>query len=163
MFLSCSHLNYNKTVSKVEIDKFMGKWFVIAGKFTFLEKEAYNSVEIYHWNKNENRIDIDFKFNKNSPDGEVKNIPQKGWIYNSETNAHWKVSPFWPLKFDYLIIDLAKDYSWTVIGVPDGKYLWIMAREPNLNKNTINHILLRLENNGYPTNNLKYIKHTVSN
>ena len=64
MFLSCSHLNYNKTVSKVEIDKFMGKWFVIAGKFTFLEKEAYNSVEIYHWNKNENRIDIDFKFNE---------------------------------------------------------------------------------------------------
>ena len=31
----------------------------------------------------------------------VKTIPQTGIIVDKDSNAHWKVSPFWPLKFDF--------------------------------------------------------------
>lgn len=127
----------------------MGTWYVLAGRFTFLETDAFNSVETYAWNKTENRIDVSFTFNKGSLDGEKKSYPQKAWIENHETNAHWKVSPFWPLKLDYLIIDVADDYSWTAVGTPNQKYLWIMARDPENAPTVIKKVVERLIKKGY--------------
>lgn len=148
-----------KTVEHVEIQKFMGEWYVLAGRFTFLEKGAHNAVETYTWNSEKKRIDIDFTFNKGSFDGPQKSIPQKGWIENETTNAHWKISPFWPLKFDYLIIAMADDYSWTAIGVPDQKYLWIMARKWESSDKTVATALAQLKATGYKTEDLVLVPH----
>jgi apolipoprotein D and lipocalin family protein len=147
-------VKYNKTVDHVDIPKFMGTWYVWAGRTTFLEKGAHNSIEIYTWNEKKERIDIDFKFRKDSFDGPVKEIPQKAWIYNNETNAHWKVQPFWPLKLDYLVIALSPDYEWTAIGVPNTKYLWIMGRTPNVSDQQLSEITQKLDALGYPTENI---------
>jgi apolipoprotein D and lipocalin family protein len=159
LFISCSSVNFTQTVSKVDLNQFMGKWYVMAGRFTFLEKDVHNGVETYTWNEKEQRIDIGFTFNQGSFTGKAKSIPQKGWVYNQKTNAHWKVSPFWPLKFDYLVIDLASDYSWTAIGVPNGKYLWIMARDRHLEHKVLQQIITRLNNMGYPTQDIVLVPH----
>ena len=113
---SCSH-NTTKTVDYLEPNRFMGAWYVQAGRFTFMEKNVYNAVEKYTWNEKENRIDVDFQFNQGASNGPIKKIPQKAWIENKQTNATWSVSPFWPLKFGYLVIALDKNYEWTAIGV----------------------------------------------
>ncbi len=154
MQLGCSSMSYNKTVDNVDIDRFMGRWYVIAGRFTFLEKGAHNAVEVYRWNKKEERIDVDFTFRKDSFDGELKSIPQKAWVHDQKTKAHWKVRPFWPLKFSYLVVALAPDYEWTAIGVPDQKYLWIMARSPVLPAGGLEKILAELKEKGYSVGDL---------
>jgi len=143
-----------KTVKKVEINKFMGDWYVLAGRFTFLEKNVHNGLERYAWNQDHERIDVEFTYNKGSANGPKKSIPQKAWIYNKETKAHWKVSPFWPLKFDYLVVALDENYRWTAIGVPDQKYLWIMARDWRNPSSTIEDAIRRLNEIGYNTNDL---------
>lgn len=145
LFSGCTSNNYQRTVSTVDLDRFMKKWYVIAGRFTWMEDGAHNAVEEYRYNDKEERIDIDFYFNKDSFTGEVKRIPQKAWVENKKTNAFWKVSPFWPLKFDYLVIALAADYSWTVIGVPNEKYLWIMADRPDLSDEELNSIIEKIK------------------
>jgi apolipoprotein D and lipocalin family protein len=150
---------YNKTVDFVDMERFMGDWYVVAGRFTMFEKNMFNAVETYKWNAKEQRIDIGFTYNQGSFTGPVRSIPQKGWIHNSETNAHWKVSPFWPLRLDYLIIGLAADYEWTVIGVPNEKYVWIMSRNPQLPKETIKTIIDELDGNGYNTRRIIYVEH----
>lgn len=159
LFNSCSSFKYNQTVDFVDIQRFMGDWYVQAGRFTFLEKNAYNSLEQYKWNSEKKRIDITFSFNEGSFNGEKNLYHQKAWIENSQSNAFWKVQPFWPLKLDYIVIDLASDYSWTAVGVPSGKYLWIMSREKSFDNTILNGILERLVNKGYPINNIKYVKH----
>lgn len=148
-----------KTVEKLELSRFMGRWYVLAGRFTSFEKEVHNAVETYTWNEKKERIDIGFTYNKGSLEGPVKSIPQKGWVYNTTTNSHWKVSPFWPLKFDYLVVGLAPDYSWTAIGVPNGDYLWIMARSPESADQTVDQALSALRAIGYPTQNLVRVPH----
>ena len=150
---SCSH-NMPKTVDYINKDKFMGSWYVIAGRFTFLEEGQHNSIETYTWNEKEQRIDIDFRFNKDRFDGKLKSLPQKGFIYNTQTNAHWKIQPFWPLKLDYLILLCDPDYQWTVIGVPSQKYIWIMAREKQISEETLQKILQKLKNIPYDTKNI---------
>ena len=133
--MGCANMKHSddlRTVSQVDLPRFMGKWYVIASIPTFLEKGAHNAVEIYTWNEKEKRIDIDFTFHKNSPTGDLKSVPQKGFVYNPTTNAEWRVRPFWPLKFAYLILDLDAGYSHTIVGVPDRAHVWIMARTPSI-------------------------------
>jgi apolipoprotein D and lipocalin family protein len=143
-------MNFKHTVEHVDIPKFMGTWYVWAGRTTFLESGAYSSIEKYTWNDKDERIDIDFTFHKGSFDGNLKSIPQKAWIFNKMTNAHWKVQPFWPFKLDYLVIDLDSDYQWTAIGVPSGAYLWIMGRVPVVSDKELNQIIDRVKSLGYP-------------
>jgi len=162
-FIGCSSMSNAEidqmTVKNVDLKRFMGDWYVLAGRFTFLEKQVHNAVESYAWNEAKQRIDIGFTYNKGSFDGKVKSIPQTGWIENKTTNSHWKVSPFWPIKVDYLIIALAEDYSWTAIGVPNQKYLWIMAKSPQNAETVIVKALEVLKQNNYRTDEIVIVPH----
>lgn len=147
------------TVQNVVIDKFMGDWYVLAGRFTFLEVDVHNGLERYTWNQERERIDVDFTYNKGSLTGPKKSIPQKAWIYNQDSKAHWKVSPLWPFKFDYLIVALEENYRWTAIGVPNQNYLWIMARDWRNPEPIIQEAITRLAAIGYDTKNLVRVPH----
>lgn len=145
------------TVSEVELNKFMGSWYVAAGRFTPFEKEVHNAVEVYNYDEKTKVIDIDFTYRKGAFDGELKKIPQTATIVENTRNAHWKVSPFWPFKFDYLVIALAEDYSWTAIGVPDQEYLWIMFRKNNPSREEVQVVIDKLNEIKYDTGNLTYV------
>jgi apolipoprotein D and lipocalin family protein len=64
--------------------KFIGTWFVIGVKPTFLETTCSNAVEKYIWHKDGDTktnydIDIDFQYNKAEPIiSPLKALPQKG-------------------------------------------------------------------------------------
>lgn len=150
-------MKYMKTADYVDIDRFMGDWYVIAARPTMFESGAHNSLERYSWNKDKERVDIDFSYRKNSFEGELKKIPQKGWIHNSKTNAHWKVQPLWPFKLDYLVVALDPEYQWTVIGVPNQKYLWLMARDWNFSRDQATAILEEVKRSGYDTKNVRFV------
>jgi apolipoprotein D and lipocalin family protein len=156
---SCSSLPELKTVEKVDIPQFMGTWFVISNIPTFIEKNAYNAIEKYTWNEKEDRIDVDFSFNKGSFTGEKKEYPQKAFIYNKKTNAEWRIQPFWPLKFAYLVVDVAPDYSWTIIGVPNREHVWIMARTPTLPQETYDMLVAKVKENLFDVSKLEKVPH----
>lgn len=61
---------------------------------------------------------------------------------------------------DYWIIGLAPDYSYEVIGEPDRKYLWILARTKTLPAETMQSILTNVERQGYGATNLILTKQT---
>lgn len=78
------------------------------------------------------------------PDGlvSVTNRCHKGGVTGRETvangrakvvadsnNAKLKVSFFGPLFLgDYWVLDHADDYSWSIVGEPSGRYLWLLTR-----------------------------------
>ena len=65
----------------------------------------------------------------------------------------------WPFKAPFLIIDLDDDYSYTVIGIPSRKYVWIMARDHVLDQNIYNDIVSKLEKVGYDITQIQKIEH----
>lgn len=146
-----------KTVDHVDLQKFMGPWYVIANIPTFIEKGANNAVETYTWNAKENRVDVDFRFNADSPTGKLKTYPQKAFIYNTVTNAEWRIQMVWPLKFAYLVIGLDTNYQYTVIGVPSRNYVWIMARTPHMDEALLTQIIANLKNVGYDTSKIERV------
>ena len=158
--ISCTtHPRYEHTVDHVNMENFEGTWYVIKGRFTPFERDLYNSIEHYTWHQDSQTIDIKFTYNRGSFTGKEVAIPQSGRIFNPDTNAHWKVSPFRPIEFDFLVIALAEDYSWTAIGVPNQNYLWIMFREYAPSEQMIAHAVEHIKSLGYNTENLIRVKH----
>lgn len=124
-----------------------------------MEKDVHNGVEKYTWNSDKQRIDVMFTYHQGSFTGTLKSVPQKAWVANQETFAHWKVSPLWPLKFNYLIVALDPEYRWTAIGVPAQKYLWIMARDWKNPEPVIAEAVKALEQIGYDATRLVRVPH----
>lgn len=120
-----------KTVDYVDIDRFMGDWYVIANIPTFLEKDAYNAVETYELNE-DGSIQTTFTFRKGGFDGDQKQYNPKGFITDTESNALWGMRFIWPIKADYRIVYLSSDYSQTVIARQKRDFIWIMARTPQI-------------------------------
>jgi len=56
----------------------------------------------------------------------------KGWVYNHDTNAEWRMQFGVPFKAAYLIVYLDENYQKTIIGVPNRNNIWIMSRDPQM-------------------------------
>ena len=127
----CSSQQPMATVDYVDLQRFMGDWYVIANIPTFLEKDAYNPVESYQLNA-DGSIATTFSFNDGAFDGEQKMYHPRGFIRNSTTNAEWGMQFVWPIKADYRIVYLDSEYQYTVIGRNSRDYVWIMARSAQI-------------------------------
>jgi apolipoprotein D and lipocalin family protein len=138
-------------VSNCETARYMGTWFVIGVKPTIFETTCSNAVERYT-RKDSSKfswdVDIDFQYNQAEPlTTPLKSLPQKGYILgeDKENSPLWKVSPFWPFKMPYTMIELDQEnYSYVVIGYPNRQYAWIMARHPQMPEDTYNMLVQRL-------------------
>ncbi len=136
------------TVDYVDLEKFMGDWYVIANIPTFIETEAYNAIESYEMNA-DGTINTTFSFNKGSFDGERKVYNPKGFIKDETSNAIWDMQFIWPFKADYRIVYLEEDYSITIIGRNKRDYVWLMARQPQIAADKYDSLLSMLEAEGY--------------
>ena len=146
------------TVDSVDIDEFMGDWYVIASIPTSIEKQAYNAVESYRLAE-DGTIETTFSFNKGSFDGPRKVYRPRGFIQDKQSNAVWGMQFFWPFKAEYRIIYLTEDYSQTVIGRTKRDYVWIMARKPMMPEEDYNGILEFLREQGYDLAKLRKVPH----
>ena len=147
-----------ETVDSVNIERFMGDWYVIASIPTFIEKQAYNALESYRLAE-DGTIETTFSFNKGGYDGSLKTYKPRGFIEDKESNAVWGMQFFWPFKAEYRIIYLTEDYSQTIIGRTKRDYVWIMARKPVMPEDDYNHILDFLKAQGYDLSKLRKVPH----
>jgi apolipoprotein D and lipocalin family protein len=145
-----------KVVDHVDVPRFMGSWHVIANIDNIFERKAYGSVETYTL-REDGRIDVLFEFRKGSFDGPLKRMRQVAWVPDPAKSGEWRVQLLWPLRFPYLIIDLAPDYSWTVIGYPNRDLIWVMARTPTLPEATLKDILERAKAQGYDLSKIQRV------
>ena len=152
----CQTLKPIHTVEYVDLNRFMGDWYVIANIPTFIEKDAYNAIESYRLD-DDGTVATTFRFNKGSLDGPLKEYHPRGFIRDKKSNAVWGMQFVWPFKAEYRIIFLSDDYSKTVIGRSKRDYVWIMAREPAIPDEEYNAILGFLREQGYDLKKLQKV------
>jgi apolipoprotein D and lipocalin family protein len=152
----CQTMKPIHTVEYVDINRFMGDWYVIANIPTFIEKDAYNATESYRLD-DDGTVATTFKFNKGGLDGPLKEYHPRGFIRDRKSNAVWGMQFVWPFKAEYRIIFIADDYSKTVIGRSKRDYVWIMAREPEIPDEEYNAILGFLQEQGYDIKKLQKV------
>ena len=114
---SCTTIQNNEleTIEYLDIEKFMGDWFVISVIPTFLEKDIFNAIETYTLNP-DGTVSTEFSFNKGGFDGDRKTYNPKGFIMDKKSNALWGMQFIWPIKADFRVVYLSDDSSYTIIG-----------------------------------------------
>jgi apolipoprotein D and lipocalin family protein len=137
-----------RTVDYVDMDRYLGRWYVIANIPYFLEKDKVASYDTYA-KRADGKLVNDFTFRKGGFDAPEKTWNGVAWVVNTTTNAEWKVRFVWPFTATYLVLELDPDYRWAVVGTPGRDLLWILARERQLSDETYAAIIERIRAQGY--------------
>jgi apolipoprotein D and lipocalin family protein len=139
-----------ETVNYVDLKKYLGTWFEIAAFPQLFEKGCSCTSATYGLNK-DGSIIVKNRCIKNN---KLKVTEGKAFVTDKGTNSKLAVQFFWPCKSKYWIIDLAKDYSYAVVGHPNRRFLWILSRRPTLDDQTYNQLVVRAANKGFDVRHL---------
>jgi apolipoprotein D and lipocalin family protein len=145
-----------ETVPNVDLERFMGDWYVVAHIPTFLERDAYNAVESYRLSP-DGTVATTFSFREGGFDGEEKRYRPTGFVSDKSTNAVWGMQFIWPIKADYRIVHLTPDYGVTVIARQKRDYVWVMARTPEIPEAEYDDLVRRIAAWGYDTSALRRV------
>lgn len=156
-----NHLNAQKlqTVPFVDLAKYAGKWFEIASFPQTFQKGCHNTTAEYTLS-DKGFVIVENKCNRDSLTGKLSSIKGKAFVDKNSGNAKLKVQFFWPFKGKYWIIDLADDYSYTVVSNPSKKYLWILCRKSKMDNAIYEQILERLKQKGFDLSKLQKTIHS---
>jgi apolipoprotein D and lipocalin family protein len=147
---------------RVDLQRFMGDWYVIASIPTLIEKEAYNAVESYSLNE-DGTIATTFTFNKGAFDGPAKRYEPKGFVKDRTQSGVWGMQFIWPIKAQYLIAHVDEAYQETIVARDKRDYVWIMARKPDLAPASRDRLVSRVRELGYDTTLLRFVPHRARN
>lgn len=152
----CSSPPPIRTADHVDLERFMGDWYVIANIPTFIETGAHNAVESYRLNE-DGTIATTFTFREDAFDGERKAYHPTGYIVDEESNAVWGIQFLWPFKAEYRIVYVDETYSRTIIGRTKRDYVWLMARTPQISESEYQRLLDVISSEGYDLSQVKKV------
>jgi len=150
---ACSSLPPIKTVEQVNLNKFMGDWYVIACIPTLIEKDVHNGIESYALDT-DGSIKTTFTFRKGSPKGELKSYHPTGFVVPNTGNAIWGMQFIWPIKAEYRIVYLDEAYQTTIIARNARDYVWLMSRNPSMTNDQYSGFVAQIQAMGYDINKL---------
>jgi apolipoprotein D and lipocalin family protein len=141
-----------RTVESVDLKRYTGTWYEIARYPNRFQKKCAAAVSATYTLRADGKIDV---LNQCiEADGELRTAKGKAKVVDPETNAKLKVTFFWPFSGDYWILELDQDYTYAVVGEPKRKYLWILSRSPEMDRELYAEILERIQAQGYDTTRL---------
>jgi apolipoprotein D and lipocalin family protein len=140
-------------VEKVDLNRFMGPWYVIGVIPTFIEKNIYNAIESYELAP-DGTIKTTFTFNKGAFDGPAKRMEPKGFVIPGTNNAIWGMQFIWPIKAEYVISHVDAEYTETIIARSARDYVWIMARTPTIDDARYAALVKKVADMGYDMSKL---------
>jgi apolipoprotein D and lipocalin family protein len=140
----------------VDLERYMGKWYVIANIPYSAEKGKVGSY-VEYLPRTDGRMDDLYFFRKKDFDAPIQQWSGVAWVIDSSTNARWKAQFIWPFRFDYLILETAPDYSWAMVGHPSRDLAWIFQREASMDPALYQQLLAKFNVLGYEANRIQKV------
>jgi len=156
LFAGCSGAPTIPVAKDVDINRFMGDWYVIANIPTRFEVGAHNAVESYRLDK-DGSIATTFTYRDGAFDGPEKVMRPRGFVREGTGNAVWGMQFVWPIKAEYLVAYVDPAYTQTIIARSALDYVWIMARTPTLPASDYAQLERRVRDLGYDMTKLQQV------
>ena len=143
------------TVKKLDILRFMGKWYEIA-RYEHTFEKGMTHVTAEYSLEPDGKIRV---VNKGIKNGKAKEIVGKAKQPDPvEYPGRLKVSFFLWFYSDYYVLEMDNDYQYAIIGSSSDKYLWILSRTPELPKVTLDKLLANIKQRGYDLTKLIFVE-----
>lgn len=143
------------TAENVDLERFMGDWYVQAHIPASSEREAYNGVESYALD-GDGRVLTSYAFRKGGFDGELEVMEPVGFV-SAGSDAVWGMRFLWPFKAEYLVAYVDEEHTETIIARTKRDYAWIMTRAPEISDERLAALTARLEELGYELDELRRV------
>lgn len=140
----------------VDIERYMGAWYVIAHIPPDRTRNSYNSIERYRLT-DDGRVATRFTYREGGFDGELVTVEPTGHPLAETNNAVWGMEFFWPLQMEYTISYVDPDYETTIIARSERDWVWIMARTPQVPSAVYEDLVHRVAALGYDTDALRRV------
>jgi apolipoprotein D and lipocalin family protein len=154
--LGCSSDTPMPHVAQVDLQRYMGDWYVIAAIPSYPERRAYNAVESYAL-RPDGKIQTTFRYRNGSFQAAVKTMHPIGTVQPGTGQAVWGEQFVWPIKAEYVIAYLDSDYRTVIVGRSKRDYVWIMARTPRLSPQEYAQLVAKVASLGYDTSKLREV------
>ncbi len=137
----------NSTVTSLDLDNYLGEWYEIVRKPHSFEK-GMSHVKTTYTLLPDGKIEVRNEGMKNG-----KHKVARGKARTTDNPGQLKVT-FFIFPAQYNILELAPDYSYSVVGGSNDKYLWVLSRTPQMDPKVLDGIFSRLEERGYNLENI---------
>ena len=160
LFWGCVAREPMETVEHVDLDRFMGDWYVIAHIPSRPEREAFDAVESYAL-RPDGRIQTTFTYRKGSFEAPQKSMHPIGRVEKEGNGAVWGMQFIWPIQAEYVIAWLDESYRQTIVARSKRDYVWYMARTPQVSDSDYQQAVERIAAMGYDTRKLRRVPQSV--
>lgn len=162
IFLSSCSVKPPKNVEAIknfELERYLGTWYEVARLDHSFERGMTDVTAQYSMREDGGVrvINKGYLVDKER----WKEAEGKAYFVEDEKTGFLKVSFFGPFYGAYVIFRLdSVNYQYALVSGPNEEYLWLLARTPNLNKRTKEHLVDFAKSRGFDTSKLIYVTHT---
>ncbi len=140
----------------VELSRYLGTWYEIARIPNWFEKDLVGVTATYTL-KPDGEIEVRNEGRIKTLDGEKKTAIGRAWVPDPDQPGRLKVSFFWLVSADYIVVELDKDYQYALVG--SGRdYLWILSRTPQMDEAAYQGFLDKATSLGYDISRIEKVK-----
>lgn len=139
----------------VELQSYLGRWYEMARYEAPFQKGCEGVTADYSL-REDGKIKV---VNSCVKGGKVDQATGKAKVVEGGNGAKLKVSFFGPFYGDYWVLDRADDYSWSIVGEPSGRYLWILTRTAKPDATIRQQLETRVKQLGYDWSLIRITEH----
>lgn len=151
MLASCASLPTPATAPSVDLARYAGDWYEIES-FPAWFQRGCTGTKANYTPMPDGRIRVINTCTRGQKSVHIEGVAR---VVPKSNNSKLKVRFFWPFEGDYWILELDPAYRWAAVGHPNRKYLWILARDPQLDSAELASIRAKLAAKGYDINRLR--------
>lgn len=144
-----------EAVPAVELARYTGKWYEIARLPNRFQKNCVGEVTAAYSILADKQLKVINECRQKS--GQMETAEGKARLAKPNgpnSKLEVRFAPSWlswlPMVWgDYWILALAPDYSYSVVGTPDRKYLWVLSRTPQMDEAVYQQLIKQMATKGF--------------
>ncbi len=145
-------------VEGFDLDRYLGTWYEIA-RLDHRFERGLSKVSASYSKRSDGGIDV-VNRGFNSATKTWKEAKGRAYPVGQPGTASLKVTFFWPFYAGYNVIELDRQgYQYAMVCGPDRSYLWILARQQQLDESIVKDLVARAKELGFNTEELIYVEH----
>jgi len=142
-------------VKHVDLDRYMGRWYIIANIPYFAE--SGNVAPYVQYTRRKDGLIDDLYTARDAFDKPEFTKDGLIEVTDNEHYAEGRITFLPPLWQDYAVLYLDDDYRFTVIGHPSRNFCWVFAREPSVSPQQYDKMIAVLAANRFDVSRVRRI------
>ena len=142
----------------VDLARYAGLWYEV-GRYEAPFQKGCEAVTARYTAQPDGSIEVLNSCRQDSVTGPLRSATGRATVVPESGNAKLKVSFFGPFTGDYWVLDHAPDYSWSIVGEGEGRFLWILSRKAPLGEAAYQALVARARKLGYDSSLIRRTRH----